>query len=471
MKRHHACAVAVLLSLVLFQVNGVASPSGAPGPSPPASGSKQAEARLHFTRGVALVEDEAWDAALAEFTTSLELSPSRSATKDSAICLKKLHRYDEAMSMLESLLRDFPDLPAADRSVAENELRELAAFVGTIALAGAPDGATVTIDDRPRGATPLAPQRATTGTHVVRITKEGFVPFEAKLTVVGDQTAAVDVVLSPTTAPEAPVPTPNGVVTTAPVSNAEAPAPSSSLRAFAEAEVAFAATPGFGGALGASCSGACESGLGAGFLALAHGGVFTRSGFGFSVDAGYLSVGASLKNRNVALHPIDLPDNLGTAEDDLRLSGLLLGGSAVFDTMKRVPLILRLGVGVLLGTLHDERDGTASTNARANPNPASGGAEFPARAYPFDSSESPGADSFYLAPEVRTGFRASEHFELSIGLRALVLFAFEAPSWSDVNPVVPGPDYHVGQLTFGAQALSARTMIILTPGVSARFEF
>ena len=92
------------------------------------------------------------------------------ATKNAAICLRKVGRFDEALDLFEALLRDFPDLAQSDRELAEREVRELEASVGTLQLVDAPAGASVGVDGVDRGRTPLAaPLRVAAGAHVVKV--------------------------------------------------------------------------------------------------------------------------------------------------------------------------------------------------------------------------------------------------------------------------------------------------------------
>src|SRR5262249_56383749 len=104
------------------------------------------EAREHFQTAIALFEEEAWDGALVEFLRSRAIYPTRAATKDAGLCLRKLHRYDEALDMFEALLREFPNLPPEDKSLAAKAVQDLASLVGKIGLAGAEPGASVVID-------------------------------------------------------------------------------------------------------------------------------------------------------------------------------------------------------------------------------------------------------------------------------------------------------------------------------------
>src|SRR5689334_7376586 len=79
-------------------------------PAPPVGESAQdrkGEAEARFYKGRKLYDQRAVSAALAEFQASRALYPGESATIGAAICLKRLHRFDEALDLFEGALRDF----------------------------------------------------------------------------------------------------------------------------------------------------------------------------------------------------------------------------------------------------------------------------------------------------------------------------------------------------------------------------
>ncbi len=159
--------------------------------APPTEATK-AEARGHFEKGLRLLQEEAWAAALAEFLISREIYPTRAATTNAAVALRKLQRFDEALDMFETLLRDFANVPAGERATAQRAIAELRERVGTIDITGAEPGASIVIGGQVRGEyPPVTPLRVSAGTHLVRLVKEGFDPFEARADVAGGQTARV----------------------------------------------------------------------------------------------------------------------------------------------------------------------------------------------------------------------------------------------------------------------------------------
>jgi len=188
-------ATLVLLALLLLAAAAGAQPPPAPPPAaqPATPADAKEEARSHFDLGLFHFDHGEWSAALAEFLRARELYPTRSATKNAALCLHKESRFDEALDMFEALERDYPDLSPTDRALADREIAELQRLVGALAIDGAEPGASVSVDGRARGTCPLpAPLRLSVGSHVVRVFKEGFMPFEQRVDVASGQAARLE---------------------------------------------------------------------------------------------------------------------------------------------------------------------------------------------------------------------------------------------------------------------------------------
>lgn len=188
-----------LLALALALSCWGSSPALAQSAAPAATDGKRDEARQHFEKGIALFEEESWDAALVEFLRSREIFATRAATKDAALCLRKLNRFDEALDLFQALIREFPSLPAEERALAESAIKELTGRVGGIDIQAAEPGASIVIDGRERGTVPAPPLRVNVGTHLLRLSREGFVPFETQVKVAGAQTVTVQGKLAPLT--------------------------------------------------------------------------------------------------------------------------------------------------------------------------------------------------------------------------------------------------------------------------------
>ncbi|KYG08288.1 hypothetical protein BE21_24525, partial [Sorangium cellulosum] len=171
-------------------------PAAAPPPDvvePPPAADPVAEARAHFERGLDLYRQGAWEAALAEFLASRQDYPTWSATSSAALCLQQLRRYDEALALFETLLGDFAQrLPPETRNAAQQAVVRLRGLVGTVDVADAEIGASIMVDGQHRGDYPLpAPLRVGAGSHVIRVYKDGFEPFETRVDVAGGQVVRI----------------------------------------------------------------------------------------------------------------------------------------------------------------------------------------------------------------------------------------------------------------------------------------
>ena len=556
-----------------------APPSAASSPDP-----KRDEARMHFEQGLAHFDRDEWSAALAEFLQSRALFPTRAATKDAAICLRKERRFDESLDMYEALLREFPDLSQDDRALAVREIDELRSSIGGVDLRVTEPGASIVVDGRDRGTTPLhAPLRVGAGSHVIRVYKDGFLPFERQIDVAGRRLTRVDVRLQaygqagrlrvneeqgraldlvvdgvvigktpwegslpvgshsvvlrgagalgtqPALVPvrindltpitlqaeelqsEARIePTPlgatvaiDGVVVGSGVWEGRLRAGShkvevaadgflastralvlarnahaklavelerdssstlwSSRRArFAiEIDAALAIGAHVGGDAIDGCTAPCTAPLPLGARGVLHAGYELTSGLGLGVDVGYLTFLAEANGRSAQLLPLGRAVNQGTLNDHIRASSLTLGGAIFFHHGEAWPVLLRLGLGVALASLGDARTGTFTNSA--------------GESYAVDVKETPSTTFLYAAPELRLGRRLGEHFEISLGVEAMLLAATKVPRWTDASPVLTAPPSGAargdGFARFGSSSLTSAIVVVVTPGVGLTYSF
>lgn len=540
---------------------------------------KKEEARTRFERGMTFFDKKIWDAALVEFLASRGAYPTRSNTQNAAICLRNLNRFDEALDMFEALVVEFPTLPTPDRAAVEREIGELKNLVGTLEVHVGEAGAQITIDGRDRGVSPTGPLRVSAGTHVVRVYKETFAPFEKRVVVAGAQATAVEVKLETLTqsgrlsisedgARTAEVLVDNVVVGTTPwqglVSIGEhvvflrgegvlgtQPASATvrinqvtpvvlalepleaklrveatpsgaevaidgvvvgsgvwegrlrkgshtvevgragflplrravSLAAGAEERVSLtlerdpdspiwqvkrparvfaelAPTLPIGLVFGGDVSGTGDASIPLGIAGRIHVGYELPSGIGFAFDAGYMHLGRSVDDRATVLRPVGKPDAPGTASDALSLRGLLLGGSAHLHRAspfgEDLPLLFRVGLGVLLGSANDERSGTFSA-AGQPPLPVATTRTTDQTAY------------LYVAPEARLGYRLTERLELSAGVELMLMVGLSRTRWDTRGSAVVLGDQ--GLAGYDPQTLTGSTMLLASPSLGARWDF
>ncbi|WP_437650615.1 PEGA domain-containing protein [Sorangium sp. So ce362] len=566
-----------------------AAPAGAEGAAPagtegaalaeeaPVSETDRQVARLHFEKGLALLREEAWSPALAEFLLSRKLYPTRAATNNAAIALRKLQRYDEALEMFETFLRDFT-MSTAERAVAQRQIAELRALVGTLDITSAEPGASIVVSGEERGQyPPVKPIRVAAGAHVVRVFKEGYEPVETRVDVAGGQTVTVDAKLrrlvrsgrlrvveragktvdvlvdnvvvgqtpwsgplsvgdhmvalrgegklgtQPTAAPVKPQelttlsllaedldaslrvdPTPPGAsvwINSVNVGNGvwlgrlKAGAHRVEVKADGfvteartvtlqkgqrqglslplerdenadiwrkppkftlDASASFLVAPTLGGAIASGCRSGCSSSIGLGGLGMIHGGYELGSGLGVGIEIGGLIATQQIEERPAELRPIGYREPLGgTASDALRLGGLLAGATFGYHLGERFPALLRLGAGVLVGEVRDERNGRFRTAE---------GAWF--NTYPVVDFAS--ATYFYVDPEARLGLRLGERWELSASVKLLLLIGLSKPAWDRTIELAASTD---GIGTYAPESLMGDFVLMIAPGASLRYQF
>ena len=552
---------------------------GAADEDAPPDPAKRGEAEEHFKKGLQLLAEDAWQAALAEFLLSRELFPTRTALNNAAFCMRKLKRFDESLDLYEALLREYPTQSADKKAAAQKEVAELRTLVGTIDVIGAEPGASILVDGKARADYPLIdPLRVSAGTHSVRLFKQGFQPFETTLEIAGGQTAKVDAKMPALVASgtlkvseknglkldvlldgavvgvtpwEGTVATGDHVIqllgdgdqgtmpTAAPVAKDEL----STLTLVAEpleaglivnvkplsasvrldgvtvgrgvfdgrlrtgkhtvevlaegyfpkrqevtvergdrgelkfelerdesadawrvpSKIVFdvtggvALTPTLGGDVAASCAEGCAQSLGFGGMVMINGTYEFGSGFGLGLSAGIMQASQSFEERGTSLTPVGLDGLSGSANDDLRLRGVLAGAHASYRLGEQFPIRFRLGGGALISDARAVRSGTFATRS---------GGSFDAPAL-----ESSSLSTFiYVDPEVSIGYRLTETFEVGVGVQGVVLITPSAPTWGgDENPTlnVTGDgisSYDADETTFGTTGL-------IVPGVSARASF
>lgn len=228
-------------------------------------------------------------------------------------------------------------------------------------------------------------------------------------------------------------------------------------RFVAEAQVAIALVPTFGGDLVNGCIDPCKQALGAGGFVAVHAGYELGVGVGFGLSAGYLSATESLAGRATKITPVGLLADAVSADDRLTLRGGLVGVWLGFTAGERVRFHARLGAGALAGRMSDERGGTITTRTGGKAT-APLGPLFETRTAVF----------VHVTPEARVAWPLGRRVELSAGLAIPILVAARRPTWDQAHPVRAGSD---GYATFGADALASPVVVTVAPGMGARYDF
>jgi hypothetical protein len=195
------CAAFVALAT---PASAQAPPTLGPAPAAPSlpavpSPHDAAEAKTRFTEGLKLYGEHAYTEALAEFESSYRLGGRPSALRNIAQCHRDMRQFAEAYEAYDRLLKAHgAQLSPADREAVTHALDELSDLSGAISVTSNEAGASVELDGKPLGLTPLAAgPRVSLAAHHVVVQKSGFEAFEKDVTVQSNQSVVVEATLTP----------------------------------------------------------------------------------------------------------------------------------------------------------------------------------------------------------------------------------------------------------------------------------
>jgi tetratricopeptide (TPR) repeat protein len=114
------------------------------------------QARKHFSQGLKLYKDGDFDAALVQFERAYAIKSNYKVLYNIAQCYFELHQYVEARDALSRYVKDGTgQLDAERKAQVENDLGELQKRIAHLKLSVNVNGATVYIDGKKMGTTPL----------------------------------------------------------------------------------------------------------------------------------------------------------------------------------------------------------------------------------------------------------------------------------------------------------------------------
>lgn len=144
---------------VLSFVMAALAPLGAhaqPAAAGEASTEDVEQARKHFGQGLKLYKDGDFDAALVQFERAYAVKPNFKVLYNIAQCYFELHQYVEARDTLSRYLKDGAGAIEAERQTAvQGDLAELQRRIAHLTLQVNVAGATVFVDGKKAGTTPL----------------------------------------------------------------------------------------------------------------------------------------------------------------------------------------------------------------------------------------------------------------------------------------------------------------------------
>ncbi len=168
----------------------------------------KAEAKQHFDAGNALVKNEDYAAAAAEFELSVHLYPTKAGLFNLANCFKALNRYGDSLDMLVRLDLEFAGNLGNLAGEVETMRNTLEGMVGRLDVRVDRDGAAIRVDGADVGTGPLdGPLVLAPGDHLVEASCPGFVNASQTVRIVAREQREVSFALE-----EQPPPPPEPVV-------------------------------------------------------------------------------------------------------------------------------------------------------------------------------------------------------------------------------------------------------------------
>jgi len=179
--------------IALACVLATARAYAAPPPDPP-NAAAVAEAKKLFERAIKLYKEKAYREALALFVRAYELAPRASLAKNIAQCYRDLLDFASAYDAYNDYLDKYgATLPPSEVATIKTVIAELAQLTGAIKIQVSEPGATVTIDGREIGTTPIAkPIRVKLERHRIAISKAGYEPITKDVEMAAGATVTID---------------------------------------------------------------------------------------------------------------------------------------------------------------------------------------------------------------------------------------------------------------------------------------
>jgi hypothetical protein len=149
-----------------------------------ANADDKGEAKKHFEKGKALQKSQEVEAAAAEYERSVGYYASKNNLYNLANCYRALGRLDEALATFGRILSEFGDkLGEEMKEDIEVQIEEIKALAARLTLSTTPEGASVRVDGRDAGKSPLAePIHLSPGEHEVEISLDGYETVSKKVT-------------------------------------------------------------------------------------------------------------------------------------------------------------------------------------------------------------------------------------------------------------------------------------------------
>ena len=179
-----------------------AKPAGVPGGAKPAA----PKGKTALQRAQALEKSGDNAAALEEYKAANTEKETPEGLLGQARTQDALKDYAGAVASYEKFLAAVPKTMVKDGETAKARSAEIQKMPATLKIASTPDGAQVTIDEKPQEAKAPTSVEVPAGHHVVKVTLKGYDPFTQEVDATFASTVDVNAALKETPAEPAPPP-------------------------------------------------------------------------------------------------------------------------------------------------------------------------------------------------------------------------------------------------------------------------
>lgn len=134
------------------------------------------QARSDYDAGRILFDDQDFSGAFVKFERAFQRAGDERLLWNMAACEKNLRHYASALTLLERYKRvGEPRMSQSQRADVETLLETLRTLISSVHLAVSEPGASIFVDERPAGTSPLpGPLFVDLGTRRIRVSKPGF---------------------------------------------------------------------------------------------------------------------------------------------------------------------------------------------------------------------------------------------------------------------------------------------------------
>lgn len=176
-----------------------ASPS-APAPAAPADAEKPTDsAETLFRRGNDLAKKDQWAEAEPLYREAWKLKQSYDIAANLGLALFQQKKWSESATFLDFALKSFPASGKPEnRSLLENALKIVKDEIGTLNIDISVNGASISIDDKPAGNSPLRdPVFVDPGPHQIKVSLDEYKPALKQINIDKGQSQNIKITLEP----------------------------------------------------------------------------------------------------------------------------------------------------------------------------------------------------------------------------------------------------------------------------------